>query len=93
MSTSFRRNVERKAGPVIVVLARLPKIVPFLIVMGLLVPGLLIQGTAGAVLLGALSLLLAVLLFLAWPALQPPARALRLLVVVAVAVQAAFFLV
>jgi hypothetical protein len=93
MSTPFRRRVELRAGPVLVLLGRLPKIVPFALVLALLVAGLLVQGMVGALLLGVLTLLLAVLLFLAWPALQPQPRALRLLIVVLLAVRAITFLV
>jgi hypothetical protein len=84
MSTPFRRRVELKAGPLVVLLAKLPRVVPFLLVLGLLVAGLLIGGGAGAILLGALALLLAVLLFLAWPALEPQGRMIRLLVIAVV---------
>lgn len=93
MSTPFRRRVELRAGPLVVLLSRLPKVVPFLVVLGLLVAGLLAQGAAGALLLGVLTLLLAVLLYLAWPALHPQPRMLRLLIVVLVAVRAITFLV
>lgn len=93
MSTPFRRRVELRAGPVLVVLGRLPKIVPFAVVLGLLVAGLLVGGPVGALLLGILALLLAVLLFLAWPALQPQPRFLRLLIVALVTARALTFLV
>lgn len=91
MTTSFRRRVELKAGPLVVLLARLPRIVPFAVVLGLLVAGLLVEGTGGAALLAILALLLAVLLFLAWPALQQQARFLRVLIVVLVLARAVTF--
>ena len=74
-------------------LGRLPKAVPFLVVAGLLVGGLLTQGVVGAVLLLVLAALLGTLLALAWPALQPGPRALRLAVVAVVVVRALSFLV
>lgn len=76
----------------IVLLARLPRIVPFLMVLGLLLAGLLLQGVAGAVLLLVLSALLGVLLYLAWPALPQQAKVVRLAVVVVLAARAVLFL-
>ncbi len=84
MSTPFRRRVELTAGPLVVLLGRLPKVVPFLLVLLLLVIGLLVGGVAGAVMLGLVALMLGTLTFLAWPALQPQARGIRLLVVAVV---------
>ena len=81
MSTPFRRRVELRAGPFLVLMARLPRVVPFLVVLGLLVVGLLLGGGTGAALLGVLALFLALLLFLAWPALEPQGRLIRLLVI------------
>ena len=92
MST-LRRTVELKAGPLVVLLARLPRVVPFLIIAALLIAGLGFQGIAGAVLLAVLALLMATLLFLSWPALQPQARVLRMAVVLLVAVRAVLVLV
>ena len=53
MSTPFRRRVELQAGPLVVLMAKLPRVVPFLVVLGLLVAGLLIGGGTGAILLWA----------------------------------------
>ena len=92
MTTPFRRRVELQAGPLVVLLARLPKAVPFVLVLGLLIAGLLAQGTVGAVLLLVLAALMALLLFLAWPALQPAPRLFRLLIVAAVVARAVSFL-
>ncbi|MDP9183977.1 MAG: hypothetical protein M3P04_14540 [Actinomycetota bacterium] len=72
---------------------KLPKAVPFLVVAALLVGGLLTQGFVGAVLLLVLAALLGTLLALAWPALHPGPRALRLVVVLVVVVRAVSFLV
>lgn len=75
--TSFRRRVELKAGPAVVLLHRLPRIVPFAITALLLLGGLGLRGTGGAVLLLLLATVLGTLLLLSWPALQPQARVLR----------------
>lgn len=74
---SFRRSVELKAGPAIVLLAKAPRWVPFVVVLGLVVGGLAVSGPAGAVLLVVLLALLGLQLFFAWPVLLPPQRLLR----------------
>jgi hypothetical protein len=74
---SLRQTVEQKAGPALVLLARLPRIVPFLLVLGLVVGGLLLSGPAAAVMLAVVFGLLGLQLFFAWPVLPPPQRLLR----------------
>ncbi|MGB8651435.1 MAG: DUF6703 family protein [Mycobacteriales bacterium] len=92
--TDARRQIEKKAGPAVVLVSQMPRAVPFLVVAVLLVGGLLAGGAVGAVLLLVLAALLGTLLVLSWPALQPPARVLRLLVVLLVAARgvAAFWI-
>ena len=92
MST-FRRRVELQAGPVVVLLGKLPRVVPFLLVFGLLIGGLVAEGVVGAALLTLLALLMGVLLYLAWPALTQQSRVLRSAVLVAVVVRAVTFVV
>lgn len=84
MPTAFRRRVELSAGPAVVLVSRLPRFVPFLVVLGLLVGGLLLPGPAGAALLLVLAVLMGALLFLAWPALPQQGRVLRAAVLVMV---------
>jgi len=76
----FRRSVELKAGPALVLLARAPRWAPFAVVLGCVVGGLLLHGPVAAALLGLVLLLLALQLFFAWPVLPPPQRVLRVLV-------------
>lgn len=90
--TGWRRRVEQQAGPVVVLMARLPRFVPFLVVAVLLVAGLLLQGVAGGVLLLVLAVLLSLLLVLSWPALQPGPRVLRVFVVGLVVLRALSYL-
>jgi hypothetical protein len=90
--TGFRGSFEQRVGPLVVLLAGMPRAVPFLLVALLLVGGLLAQGVLGGVLLLVLAAVLGTLLALAWPALQPGPRALRLVVVLGVAVRAVSFL-
>jgi hypothetical protein len=76
----FRRSVELRAGPALVLLAQAPRWLPFALVLGCVVGGLLLHGPVAAVLLAVVLLLLALQLFFAWPVLPPPQRVLRLLV-------------
>jgi hypothetical protein len=73
---------------VLVVLSRLPRVLPFLVIFGLLLAGLVLENVAGGVLLLALAVLLGWLLYLAWPVLQPPRRFVRLAVVLLVVASA-----
>lgn len=90
---SWRRRLELRLGPALVLLARLPRVVPFLLVLALLVGGLLLGGPVGGALLLVLTALLALLLLLAWPALPAQGRLLRSAVTVLLGVRAlaAFF--
>lgn len=90
--TPFRRRIELQAGPLVILLARLPRAVPFLLVIGLLLSGLLVQGVLGGVLLLVLAAVLGVLLLLSWPALDPRGRTVRSLVVALVVGRGVLFL-
>ena len=90
--TTFRRSFEQRVGPLVVLVSRLPKAVPFLLVAGLLVAGLLVQGVVGGLLLLVLGGLLGALLYLSWPALEQGPRLLRTAVVGIVVVRAVSFL-
>ena len=89
----FRRSFEQRIGPFVVLVSGMPKVVPFLLIAVLLVGGLLAQGAVGGVMLLVLATLLGCLLVLAWPALLPGPRRLRLGVVLVVAVRGVLFLV
>ncbi|MFN2537611.1 MAG: DUF6703 family protein [Mycobacteriales bacterium] len=78
--SAFRRTVEKQAGPVLVLLSRAPRWVPFAVVLGCVVGGLLLQGPVAAVLLGVVLALLGLQLFFAWPVIEPPQRVLRFVV-------------
>ena len=70
-------------------LTRLPRLVPFLIMVALLVGGMLIGGPAGFVLMALAAVFVAWVLYLSWPALSSSERIMRLavlLVAVALAV-------
>jgi hypothetical protein len=78
--SGWRRRFEQQAGPVVVVVSQLPRVVPFLVGALLLVAGLLVKGVVGGLLLLLLAGLLGGLLVLSWPALRPGPRVVRLLV-------------
>jgi len=70
-------------------LSRLPRLVPFLILLALLVGGVLIGGPTGFVLMAVAAVFVAWVLYLSWPALSSSERIMRLavlLIAVALAV-------
>jgi hypothetical protein len=86
--STFRESLERASLPLVERLSRLPRVVPFLAVLALLVGGILIPGW-GWVLTALVALFLAWMLFLGWPRLRPVERLMRV-AVIAMAVAIAF---
>lgn len=86
-----RSALERFSLPLLRRVARLPRAVPFLVLLALLVAGVLLGGPLGAVLIGLVVLVVAWLLAVAWPALTGVERlgrvAVLLLAVALCAVQ------
>jgi hypothetical protein len=80
VSSSFRASVERASLPLLTRLSRLPRAVPFLVVLALLVGGILIPGW-GWLLTALVALFLAWMLFLGWPRLTGVERLMRLAVI------------
>lgn len=78
--SSVRESIESASAPVLQRLAALPKLVPFLVVLALVVGGFLIDGW-GWVLLLVVAALLTWFLYVAWPTLSGPGRTLRLAVI------------
>ena len=76
MSSSFRASVEQASLPLVNRLGRLPRVVPFLAVLALLVGGILIPGW-GWVLTAVVVVFLAWVLFLGWPRLNGVERLMR----------------
>ncbi len=74
--SSLRSSIERASLPFFVRLGRLPRAVPFLFMLALLVAGIVIPGW-GWVLMGIGALFLAWVLFLTWPALSGSERLMR----------------
>jgi hypothetical protein len=84
-----RQRIDHASLPLMTKLSRLPRLVPFLILIALLVSGMLIAGPAGFVLIALDAVFVAWVLYLSWPALSSSERIMRLavlLVAVALAV-------
>lgn len=84
--SGLRDSLERSSAPLLQRLASLPRVVPFLLVLGLMIAGILIPGW-GWILVAVVALFLVWLLVLGWPRLTMPERLMRLAVVaIAVAI-------
>jgi len=73
----LRRSVERASLPLITRLNDLPKAVPFLILLALLVAGVIISGPAGFVLMALGAAFVGWVLYLSWPRLDGSQRIMR----------------
>ena len=76
----LRESLESASAPVLRTLASLPRAVPFVVVLALMVAGALVPGW-GWVLLALVTVFLAWLLVLGWPRLTSQERLMRLAVV------------
>jgi hypothetical protein len=76
-----RAAVEEASRPLLIQLSRVPRIVPFLVMLALVVAGLFVSGVAGFVLIMLGVAFLAWLLYLGWPQLAGAERMLRLAVI------------
>jgi len=84
-----RGRIERASTPWLVRLASLPALLPFVVVGVLMLTGAFVGGVVGGMLLLVPIAFLGWLLYLTWPHLRRPERAMRasvLLLVVAIAV-------
>jgi multisubunit Na+/H+ antiporter MnhB subunit len=79
VSLPFRSRVEHAAFPVLDRLERLPRLVPFLVVLALLVVGILVPGW-GFVATALVALAVAFLIYYTWPRLTMPERLMRIAV-------------
>lgn len=78
--SSLRESFERASLPALTRISALPRVVPFLVVLGLVVAGVLVPGW-GWVLVALVALVLLWILALAWPRLTVPERLMRVAVV------------
>ena len=93
MPSTLRPTIERASLPLITRLSSLPKAMPFLLLVALLVAGVLTHGPVGFALMGLASLFVAWILYLSWPRLTSSERIMRsavLLLAVAMAVTRLF---
>ena len=89
MPNSVRQRIDHASLPLMTELSRLPRLLPSLILLILLVAGVFISGPIGFVLMGLAALFVAWVLYLSWPRLNTTERVMRLavlLLVVAMAV-------
>ncbi len=80
MPNTVRNRIDQASLPLMTRLSRLPKLVPFLILLVLLVGGVLVGGPVGFVLMGLAALFVAWVLYLSWPRLNGTERLMRLAV-------------
>jgi hypothetical protein len=78
---TLRRNIERASLPVIARMGSLPRAVPFLILLALLIAGVVIQGPVGFVFMSLGAAFVAWILYLSWPRLTGSERIMRSAVV------------
>lgn len=80
MPNTLRASVERASLPLITRLSQLPRAVPFLLMLGLLVAGVVIAGPVGFVLMAVAATFVGWILYLSWPRLSGTERIMRLAV-------------
>jgi hypothetical protein len=80
VTNTLRPSIERASLPLITKLSGLPRALPFLLMLTLLVSGLLVGGPVGFVLMGLAATFVAWVLYLSWPRLSGSERIMRLAV-------------
>ena len=80
MPNTVRHRIDHASLPLMTKLSRLPRLVPFLILLALLVAGVLISGQVGFVLMSLAAIFVAWVLYLSWPRLSGSERIMRLAV-------------
>lgn len=88
MPNTLRPSIERASLPLITRLSSLPRAVPFLLVLALLIGGALTEGRVGFVLMGLAALFVGWILYLSWPRLTGSERIMRFAVVLLAVVMA-----
>ncbi len=80
MPNTLRPSIERASLPLITRLSQLPRPVPFLLMLALLVAGVMIAGPVGFVLMAVAATFVGWILYLSWPRLSGTERLMRLAV-------------
>ena len=81
---TLRESIETASLPTVKAISGLPRFVPFLVVLALMIGGIVIKGW-GWILIGIVMVFLAWMLYLGWPRLTSAERMMRLAVLVLVA--------
>jgi len=76
----LRSRIDHASLPLITKLSSLPRLVPFLLLLALLVGGMLIGGPVGFLLMSLAAVFVAWVLYLSWPRLNGSERIMRLAV-------------
>jgi len=74
---TLRPSIERASLPLITRLSSLPRAVPFLLLLALLIAGVVIRGPVGFVLMGLGAVFVGWILYLSWPRLTSSERIMR----------------
>jgi hypothetical protein len=77
---TVRQRIDRASLPLMTKLSQLPRAVPFLVLLVLLLAGALISGPVGFALMGLASAFIGWVLYLSWPQLTASERIMRLAV-------------
>lgn len=80
MPKTVRSRINEASLPLMTTLSRMPKLVPFLIMLALLGGGFLLGGTVGFVLMGLAASFVGWVLYLSWPRLNGSERIMRVAV-------------
>jgi len=86
---TLRSRIDHASLPLITKLSQMPRLVPFLLLLVLLIGGVLISGTIGFILMAVAAAFVGWVLYLSWPRLTGSERIMRvsvLLLAVAMAV-------
>ena len=88
MPSTLRPSIERASLPLVTKLTGLPRAVPFLLLLALLVAGVMIAGPVGFILMALGAVFVAWILYLSWPRLTSSERIMRSAVLLLAAVMA-----
>ncbi|HYB85802.1 MAG TPA: DUF6703 family protein [Streptosporangiaceae bacterium] len=85
-ASGTRQAVERSSARLLFFLAHLPRWVPMVVALGLLITGFVVPGLFGAAALLLVAIFLGWLCYLSWPRINTSGRAMRVLAMACMAV-------
>lgn len=85
---TLRSRIDHASLPLMTKLSQLPRLVPFLVLLTLLVAGVVISGPTGFVLMAVAAAFVGWVLYLSWPRLTGSERIMRLAVLLLAVVMA-----